>query len=318
MTTPLPIPTISTEPVASVLRILSLKENGDDSFIARSLPQVRRVYGGQVLAQGLLAASATVPIERLPHSLHAYFVRGGDPEKTFSLDVTRVLDGRSFSNRSVSCFQDTREILTMSVSFQGPEAAPSYSPEAPDVPAASECRSALEIFRLMDHPVGKFLGKTAAFDVRHIGQSLYTKADPQKLPAQRLWMKPRAEIPSETTQHVHRALLTYVVDQVMLEPALRVLGMSWMTPGLVAASLDHAMWFHHDVDINDWLLFDQRCTQVVNGRVLVECSIFTEAGVLVAHATQEAMLRVPSEGHTSSHWGFGVDPKTGKPMSGMA
>ena len=87
MTTPLPIPTISTEPVASVLRILSLKENGDDSFIARSLPQVRRVYGGQVLAQGLLAASATVPVERLPHSLHAYFVRGGDPEKTFSLDA---------------------------------------------------------------------------------------------------------------------------------------------------------------------------------------------------------------------------------------
>ena len=145
MTTPLPIPAISTEPVASVLRILSLQEKGDDSFIARSLPQVRRVYGGQVLAQGLLAASATVPIERLPHSLHAYFVRGGDPENTFSLDVTRVLDGRSFSNRSVSCFQDTREILTMSVSFQGLEAAPSYSPDAPEVPAASECRSALEL-----------------------------------------------------------------------------------------------------------------------------------------------------------------------------
>ena len=318
MTTPLPVPTISTEPVASVLRILSLKENGEDSFIARSLPQVRRVYGGQVLAQGLLAASATVPEGRLPHSLHAYFVRGGDPESPFTLDVTRVLDGRSFTNRSVSCFQDTREILTMSVSFQGHEAAPSYSPSAPQVPSADECRSAFEIFRLMDHPVGKFLGKTAAFDVRHIGQSLYTKADPLREPAQRLWMKPRAKVPESASQYVHRALLTYVVDQVMLEPALRTLGLSWMSPGLVAASLDHAMWFHHDVDINEWFLFDQRCTQLVGGRVLVECSIFSAHGTLLAHATQEAMLRIPSEGHTSSHWGFGVDPKTGKPMSGMA
>lgn len=318
MTTPLHVPTISTEPVASVLRILHLEENGDDSFIAHSLPQVRRVYGGQVLAQGLLAASATVPLERLPHSLHAYFVRGGDPESPFTLDVTRVLDGRSFSNRSVSCFQDTREILTMSVSFQGNEAAPSYSPQAPQVPSATECQSALEIFRLMDHPVGKFLGKTAAFDVRHIGQSLYTRADPECSPIQRLWMKPRADVPDETPQHVHRALLTYVVDQVMLEPALRVLGMSWMSPGLVAASLDHAMWFHHDVDINKWILFDQRCTQIVGGRVLVECSIFSEHGTLLAHATQEAMLRTPSEGRGSSRWGFGVDPSSGKPMTAMA
>ena len=282
MTTPLPVPTISTEPVASVLRILSLKENGEDSFIARSLPQVRRVYGGQVLAQGLLAASATVPEGRLPHSLHAYFVRGGDPESPFTLDVT------------------------------------SYSPSAPQVPPADECRSAFEIFRLMDHPVGKFLGKTAAFDVRHIGQSLYTKADPQREPAQRLWMKPRARVPEEASQYVHRALLTYVVDQVMLEPALRTLGLSWMSPGLVAASLDHAMWFHHDVDINEWILFDQRCTQIVSGRVLVECSIFSQHGTLLAHATQEAMLRIPSEGHTSSHWGFGVDPVSGKPMGGVA
>ena len=232
--------------------------------------------------------------------------------------MTRVLDGRSFTNRSVSCFQDTREILTMSVSFQGHEAAPSYSPSAPQVPPADECRSAFEIFRLMDHPAGKFLGKTAAFDVRHIGQSLYTKADPQREPAQRLWMKPRARVPEEASQYVHRALLTYVVDQVMLEPALRTLGLSWMSPGLVAASLDHAMWFHHDVDINEWILFDQRCTQIVSGRVLVECSIFSQHGTLLAHATQEAMLRIPSEGHTSSHWGFGVDPVSGKPMGGVA
>ena len=131
-------------------------------------------------------------------------------------------------------------------------------------------------------------------------------------------MKPRARVPEEASQYVHRALLTYVVDQVMLEPALRTLGLSWMSPGLVAASLDHAMWFHHDVDINEWILFDQRCTQIISGRVLVECSIFSQHGTLLAHATQEAMLRIPSEGHTSSHWGFGVDPQSGKPMSSMA
>lgn len=308
MTSPVDVPVISTEPFASVLRILALEEAGADLFTGRSLPQVRRVYGGQVLAQSLVAAAATVEEPRLPHSFHAYFMRGGDPSLPFELEVRRLRDGRSFSSRRVVCRQHGDEILALQASYEGPEDGLVFTTRAPEVPGPEELASALEIFRTMDHPVGRFLGKTTAFDVRHVQQSLYTKADPSGRNTQQLWMRPRASVPEGTSQHLHRALLAYVIDQVMFEPAMRVLGLSWMTPGMSAASLDHAMWFHRDLDINEWLLFDGECTNVNNGRTLARCRVFTPSGVLVAEAEQQGMLRVPGPGHAvSGRWGFGVD-----------
>ncbi|MDO4259844.1 MAG: thioesterase family protein [Actinomycetaceae bacterium] len=320
MTAPIDVPLHSHEPVASVLRALALTETGDDTFHAWSLPQVRRVYGGQVLAQASLAAAATVEDDdRLLHSLHASFLRGGDPAETFELRVDRLRRGRSFTSREIRAGQAGREILSMSASFQAAEDGPSFSGAAPQVAGPNECRSALEIFREMDHPVGRFLGKTAAFDVRHVGTSLYTAPDPDRLPTQALWMQPRSPIPAGASQHVHRALLAYVIDQVMLEPAMRVLGLCWMSPGMSAASLDHAMWFHRDVDINDWLLYEGSCSNVNNGRTLTRTRVWTRDGVLVAEAEQQGMLRMPTEDHAGSQrWGFGVDPVTGKPAVGSA
>lgn len=312
MTRPLDILLTSQEPVASVLRILQLQETGDDLFQARSLPQIRRVYGGQVIAQGLLAAAATLDDPgRLPHSLHAYFLRGGNPEMTFDLQVERLRDGRSFSSRRITCRQDDREILTMVSSFQAPEEGLEFEIEAPEVPGPEKLRSALEIFRAMDHPVGRFLGKTTAFDVRHVQHNLYTSADRTPSNRQQLWMAPRSPLPEGTSQPVHRALLAYVIDQVMFEPAMRATGLSWMTPGMSAASLDHAMWFHRDVDMDQWLLFDGTCSAVSNGRVLTTARVFTREGVLVAEATQQGMLRVPLEGRGGSgKWGFGAEEGT--------
>ncbi|QPK80575.1 thioesterase family protein [Schaalia sp. ZJ405] len=322
MTRPIPVPVISDEPFASVLRILSLTPDSsyDDVFTAHSLPQVRRVYGGQVIAQALLAAGATIEDpQRLPHSLHAYFMRGGNPNATFELQVERLRDGRSFSSRRVSCRQDNGELLSLMASYQGKETALEYEGVALEVPAPEELTSALAIFRAMDHPVGKFLGKTTAFDVRHVQDDLYTQPDPTRSNRQQLWMCPRAEVPRGTSQHVHRALLAYVVDQVMFEPAMRVLGLSWMTPGMSAASLDHAMWFHRDVDINEWLLYDGECSNVNNGRTLCRVRIFTRSGILVAEAEQQGMLRVPhGTQHGSGRWGFGVDEKTGEVQIGAA
>lgn len=311
MTTPVPIPSSSEEPVASVLRILGLTPTAEDSFEAFSLPQVRRVYGGQVLAQALLAACATIDDpQRLPHSLHAYFLRGGDPNAAFSLQVERLRDGRSFSSRRIQCHQDDAEILSMIASFQGPEHAEIFVDEAPEAPSPDTLRSALEIFRMMDHPVGRFLGKTAAFDVRHVEKELYTSADPERGSRQMLWMRPRSPIGDDALQSVHRALLAYVIDQIMFEPAMRVLGISWMTPGLSAASLDHAMWFHRDVDMNDWLLYESEALNVNNARTLTRTRVWSPDGVLVAEATQQGMLRLPNEhSRGSGSWGFGVDQK---------
>ncbi len=307
MTRPVAVPLISTEPVASVLRILALEESGEDTFTGYSLPQVRRVYGGQVIAQALLAAAATLEEARLPHSFHAYFMRGGNPLAPFTVKVERLRDGRSFSSRRAVCSQDGKEILALHASFEGEEEGLVFTSSAPKVPPPQDLHSALEIFRAIDHPVGRFLGKTSAFDVRHVQQSLYTKPDPTRAHTQQLWMKPRAAIPTSAGQHLHRALLAYVIDQIMFEPAMRVLGLSWMTPGMSAASLDHAMWFHRDLDINEWLLFDGECSNVNNGRSLCRCKVFTSKGVLLAEAEQQGMLRIPRDGHrASSRWGFGV------------
>ncbi len=308
MTEPLSIPLTDEEPVASVLRTLQLTPLGNDRFTALSLPQVRRVYGGQVLAQGLLAAAATVPDrKRLPHSLHAYFLRGGDPELPFDIEVARLRDGRSFSNRRCVAIQDGREISSMTTSFQVVEDGLSSTPPPPTVPDPHDLPSALELFRTLDHPVAKFLGKTAAFDVRHVQGSLYTGPDPKQRHTQELWMKIRSPIAPGTAQVIQRALLAYVVDQVMLEPALRATGLSWLTPGLSLASLDHAMWFHADVDINEWLLFAGRADAVGGGRAKAGVDIFNPRGDLIATASQEGMVRIPTSGHTpSSRWSFDV------------
>lgn len=305
MTKPVPVPLIDAEPVAAVLRTLRLAETGDDTFRATSLPQIRRVYGGQVVAQALLAAAATVDEQRLPHSLHAYFLRGGKPEISFDLSVDRLLDGRSFSNRHVTCAQEDREILSLTASFQIGEAGTAFLEKMPEVPEPESLTSALEIFRAIDHPVAKFLGKTAAFDVRHVQRSLYTGADKEHSPTQQLWMKPRHELPQGMPQLLHRTLLAYVIDQVMLEPALRATGLSWLTPGMSLASLDHSMWFHQDLDINDWMLFSGATSSVGGGRAKCQISVFRPDGTLAATAAQEGMVRVPrGDAKGSGRWGF--------------
>ncbi len=324
MALPIQVPQIHDEPVASVLRILQLEqadpEKGapdpalgtetNNSYWGASLPQIRRVYGGQVIAQALLAAAATVNEDisqqtRLPHSLHAYFLRGGNPYELMRFDVGRLHDGRSFSSRAITAWQDDTKILTMNASFQAGEGGPESQSTAPSVPGPEDVKSALELFRTMDHPVAKFLGKTAAFDVRHVQRSLYTEPAPKPSSSQEIWMRPRAEIPVETPQVVQRALLAYVVDQVMLEPSLRSVGLTWSTPGLSLASLDHAMWFHRDVDINEWLLFVGRSSAVQGSRAKADIRVFTREGELVASASQEGMVRIPTGAQQSSgRWTF--------------
>lgn len=306
MTSPLPVPIVHAEPVASVMRALRLRASNTDCFVASSLPQVRRIYGGQVIAQGILAAGATVeqPQRRL-HSLHAYFLRGGDPDQPLEFIVDRLLDGRSFSNRQVTCMQGEREIFTLDASFQDPGQSANYQPQMPIVPGPETLRSALEIFRTMDNPVGKFLGRTAAFDIRHVQKSLYTGEDPTHSPTQQVWMRPRHILPADMPQIVHKALLGYVIDQVVIEPAMRAVGLSWVTPGMSLASLDHAMWFHRDLDINQWLLFSGEALSVSGARATARAEVFTQDGVLVASATQEGMIRVPIDGRGGSGtWTF--------------
>ena len=221
-------------------------------------------------------------------------MRGGNPEQPVVYEVERLHDGRSFSQRRTTALQEGRAILAMIASFQIDQEGSQAQVPAPSVPGPEELVSALEIFRTLDDPAAKFLGRTAPFDIRHVEGNIYLGPGPETTNRQCLWLRSRGRIPAEASQTVHRALLTYVCDQVMLEPALRSQGLSWRSEGMSLATLDHAQWFHRDVDASDWLLFVQDSPTSQGGRAAARAEVFDSAGRLVSTIAQEGMIRMPT------------------------
>ena len=287
---------IAKDPLGHLLTVLQLDyhgaETGEDVYAGVSMHQPNgRVYGGQVLAQALLAAGATVDRRRLPHSLHGYFLRAGDIHQPVDFAVERLRDGRSFSARRTHAFQSGKAILSMISSFQEDQDGFEHSTPMPDVPAPDEVLSAQELLGGIDHPVADFWSRQSAFDVRHVEGSLYLGASGENSHHQAVWMRSRGPVPDD--QLLHRALLVYACDQIMLEPVLRAGGHSWMTPGLSVASLDHAMWWHRDVRVDEWLLFVQSSPSAQGGRGLASARVYSQDGTLVASIAQEGMVRIP-------------------------
>ncbi|WP_196716696.1 acyl-CoA thioesterase [Actinomyces trachealis] len=314
MTAPYPVPAATEEPLGAVTRVLALSAaEGADTFSGTCLPQLSgRIYGGQVVAQGLLAAAATMiddgDGERLPHSVHAFFMRGGKPEQRVGFEVERMHDGRSFSQRRTTATQGGKPILTMFTSFQEQQAGTDVQLPAPSLPGPDEVPSVLELFRTVDHPVAKYLGRTAAFDLRHVEGTIYLQPAPERVGRQHLWMRARGAVPAEANQTVHRALLTYVCDQVMLEPALRSQGLCWRSKGMSLATLDHAQWFHRDVDVSQWLLFVQDSPTSQGGRAMARAQVFDSEGKLVSTIAQEGMIRIPDAQHSGTgNWAVRMD-----------
>ena len=230
--------TIEPDPTAPVLDILRLEEDPGtpDQFTGRSLPQPSgRVFGGQVLAQALLAAGRTVTDGRLPHSLHGYFLRAGDVREPITFAVERLRDGRSFTARRTHALQGGEAILSMITSFQEEQPGLDYADPMPaGIPGPEEVPSALDVLGGIDHPVAKFWTQEAAFDVRHVDGSIYLGPPAEATGQQAVWFRSRGPLPDD--QLLHRALLAYACDQVMLEPILRRAGRSWVTRGLSIAS----------------------------------------------------------------------------------
>ncbi|MDO5746142.1 MAG: thioesterase family protein [Actinomycetaceae bacterium] len=312
MTAAISVPQIHEEPTASVMRILQLRSRGHNIFEADSLPQFREtVYGGQVLGQSLMAAYATIDSQRLVHSLHAYFIRAGNAGKPLEFEVERVRDGRSFSTRRVQAIQNDRPIFQMMLSFQEAQKGLEHMDTPPEVPPPEDVPDALEIFRHLDNPVAKFLGKTVAFRARHINGNLYL-GDPEVADnTQLLWLQSRHQLPKGTPQQVHQAFLAYVSDQFMLEPVLRAHKISWRNAQLAIATLDHAMWFHRPVDVNDWMLFVQRSPSACGGRGMAHTSIYSREGQLIATVAQEGMVRLRIPDGTKS-WSFYSEEQVNK------
>lgn len=289
MTTP------TSDPLLTVLDVLDLEAVDADTFVGGSLRKPGgRVFGGQVLAQSLLAAARTVEDDRLPHSVHGYFLRAGDVELPITFAVERLRDGRSFTARRTHALQAGVPILSMTTSFQVEQPGVEHSDSPPHAaPEPEDVRSALEVLAPVDHPVAAFWTQASAFDLRHVEDSIYLTPAAERTDRQMVWMKARGPVPDD--QVLHRALLAYACDQVMLEPVLRRHGASWATRGLSIASLDHAMWWHRPARVDEWLLYVQSAPSAQGGRGLGAARVYRQDGALVATIAQEGMVRLPLE-----------------------
>lgn len=254
-----------------------------------------RVYGGQVLAQCVVAAAATMPQGRLIHSLHGYFLRAGDVTEPIEFGVERLRDGRSFSARRVHAYQKGAPILSLIASFQDEQAGLEHSEEMPTgLPAPEDCPELREILADDDSSqTTEWLNKRP-FEVRPVEPSLHRKnATDTGRREQHSWF--RASAPFGDDPVLNAAALAYASDFNLLEPILRAQNLTWKTPGLRVASLDHAMWWHHRVRVDDWMLYVQESPAAQGGRGLGYGRIFAQDGTLLATVAQEGMVRVKEE-----------------------
>ncbi len=251
------------------------------------------VFGGQVLGQALSAAVQTVPRDRPAHSLHAQFLRPGDVSKPIIYDVDRIRDGSSFTTRRVVAIQNGHAIFHLSASFQAEESGFSHQDEMGVVPGPetvpSEQQRLAKYRDVMPEMLHGMITAERPFDVR----PLDTAEDPIRhapQPAQRrVWFKTVDKLPD--TPALHQFLLAYISDSWFVTTALLPHGVTWLTPGMQVASLDHAMWFHQPLRVDDWLLHVMDSPAAHGARGLARGRIFTRDGRLVASTAQEGLIR---------------------------
>jgi acyl-CoA thioesterase-2 len=273
-----------------------LGEAGATVFLGRSQKMPHgRVFGGQVLAQCVIAAGRTVADvddgdgTRHIHSLHGYFMRPGDDTKPIRFAVERMRDGNSFSTRRVHALQDGLPILSMITSFQEDAGGLDHQDPMPRVPGPEGLPSLLEVFGGIDNPGAQHLVRRPV-ELRHVEGSLFVEPAAEHVAQQSVWMKAVGPLPDDPL--VHAAVLAYASDYTLLEAVLRRHGLAWTDPRLRAASLDHAMWFHRPASVDDWILYAQQSPSAQGGRGLGIGRMFSADGTLVATVAQEGMLRI--------------------------
>lgn len=251
-----------------------------------------RIFGGQVVGQALNAAEQTIDDERPAHSLHAYFLRPGDVNKPVTYSVDRIHDGRSFSTRRTQAYQDGVPILSLIASFQRPDDSPGFQTEMPaGIPEPETLPSTADLFRNFPDSGEVSWARDRPVDIRHINGPIYIAVDGRPTPHQAVWMRAKQPLPNDPA--VQRAALAYASDLSLLEPIMRGLGVPWAAPGLKIASLDHAIWFHRDGKIDDWVLYTQDAPSAGSSRGLAFGSFFSRDGQLIASVAQEGMVRLP-------------------------
>jgi len=275
-----------------LVRLLALEPIEVNIFRGRSPDESRqRVFGGQVAGQALVAAARTVDdTVRLVHSLHAYFLRPGDPAVPILYEVDRLRDGRSFSTRRVVAIQHGRAIFNLQASFHGLEDGPDHQlpmPQGlPDPDTLPDWHERMEPYR---DQLGEMYERARPIDVRHVdGDPLSRKGAPSD--SQRVWLRADGTLPEDPV--VHACLVTYASDMTLLDTTVLPFGLAWDSPGMQMASLDHAMWFHRPFRADESLLYDQRAISTSSARGLAGGALFYRDGRLVVSVVQEGLARV--------------------------
>jgi acyl-CoA thioesterase-2 len=251
-----------------------------------------RVFGGQVLAQSIVAAGRTIDESRPVHSMHGYFLRAGDINLPITFSVDRLRDGRSFSTRRVQAFQSGEPIFSMIASFQESDPGLEHQDGFPQgIAKPEDLPTAADLMGDNPHPVAQYWAKARPFDMRHVESPIYFKVEGEPVARQAVWLKSLGPLPDSA--ELHTAALAYLSDYTILESIYRRHGIAWAHPGLKTASLDHAMWFHRQARVDDWLLYVQESPSAQGGRGLALGRLFTRDGMLVATVAQEGMVRVP-------------------------
>jgi acyl-CoA thioesterase-2 len=289
----MPIPEDPLQELLDTLKLSRVARTREDIFIGPSnFMPTGRVFGGQQLGQALVAASNTVEPDRFIHSMHGYFLRSGNMDLPITYSVDRIRDGRSFSTRRVQAYQNGEPLFSSIYSFQVIEEGLEHQDSLPEgIPEPESLPALIDLVADLTDPSAQYWAKARPFDMRHIEKSIYFYVEGEHVAHQAIWFKTIAPLPDN--QILHNAALAYASDYSLLEPIYRRHGLVWSHPGLMAASLDHAMWFHRPARVDQWLLYVQDSPNARGARGLSLGKIFNRAGELVATVAQEGLVRIP-------------------------
>jgi len=282
-----------TEMLDDLVSLLALEKIEENLF--RGMSQdlgFKQLFGGQVLGQSLSAASQTVDAERHVHSVHGYFLRPGDATSPIVYQVDPLRDGGSFTTRRVQAIQKGKPIFTMISSFQGDEEGYSHQAQMPDVPPPEQLRNETELTRDHQHLINENVREKVLVDkpieIRPVGT--FNPFNPQPTePVRHMWFRADGRLPDDP--QVHRYLLAYASDFHLLGTAMLPHGISSWSRKMQVASLDHSLWFHQPLRMDDWLLYSMDSPSASGSRGLSRGQVFTREGVLVASVTQESLMR---------------------------
>ncbi len=283
---------MTTTTLDELVELLDLEQIELDIFRGRNTPgDFHRVFGGQVAAQALAAAGRTVSVERRVHSLHAYFLRAGDPDVPIVYQVDRSRDGRSFSARRVVAIQHGRQIFNLSASFQVPAAGFEHQDAMPAAPDPDALPTIAQRLHRDGVELTGWYHRPRPIDIRYVDDPpiLADGATGRSEPAQLVWIRADGTLPEDPL--LHACVITYASDMSLLDSVLLGHGLRWASGRAKVASLDHAMWFHRPARADDWLLYAQRSPAAAGARGFCRGELFSRDGTLVVSVAQEGMFR---------------------------